>query len=174
MMGQILDSAEPLPLDALNFMRSCFPDQREHYKVEDIVGHMGYLLSGTANSYTPIQPLHASFHDFLTDKSFSGNFFVEVSKVQCDLAFASLRVMEHKLRFNICDLKSSYIPNSEDFGLEERVKRCIPPHLSYSCLCKFSASSSSLSDSDWLPVPFMCSPLELPSLCMSASVRVSP
>jgi len=84
-MGQILDSAEPLPLDALNFMRSCFPDQREHYKVEDIVGHMGSLLSGTANSYTPIQPLHASFHDFLTDKSFSGNFLSKFRRCNATL-----------------------------------------------------------------------------------------
>ncbi|KAG1814191.1 hypothetical protein EV424DRAFT_1541489 [Suillus variegatus] len=55
---------------------------------------MGSLLSGTTNSCTLIRPLHASFHDFLTNKSFSGDFFVEVSKVARDLAFVSLRVME--------------------------------------------------------------------------------
>jgi hypothetical protein len=37
-----------------------------------------------------------------------------MSKVQRDLAFASLRVMERDLRFNICDMKSSYLPNSEN------------------------------------------------------------
>src|SRR5258705_10454777 len=39
--------------------------------------------------------------------------------------------MEHGLRFNMCDLTSSYLPNCEDPGLQERVKT-IPPHLSYS------------------------------------------
>jgi hypothetical protein len=62
------------------------------------------------------------------------DFFVERTKAQdCDLALASLRVMEHSLRFNICDLKSSYLPNSQDTGLPERVKTSIPAHLSYSC-----------------------------------------
>src|SRR6267154_2451303 len=133
-MEQILATAEPLPLVSLNAMRRHFPDQGNHYDVEVVINRMGSLLSGTTTtSDTPIRPLHASFSDFLTDQSCSGEFFVEVSKVQRDLAFASLRVMEDGLRFNICDLKSSYIPNSEDSGLEERVKRCIPPHLSYSC-----------------------------------------
>jgi hypothetical protein len=101
--------------------------------VEDIVEHMGSLLSGTTNSSTPIRPLHASFRDFLTDQSHSGDFFVDVSKVQHDLAFASLRVMEHGLSFNMCDLKSSYLPNSKDPGLRERVETRIPLHLSYAC-----------------------------------------
>ncbi|KAG1866800.1 hypothetical protein F4604DRAFT_2022318 [Suillus subluteus] len=93
---------------------------------------MGSLLSGTTNPDSPIRPLHASFHDFLTDKAFNEEFFIDLSKTQHDLAFASLRVMEHGLRFNICDLKSSYLPNREDPGLQERVQKCIPQHLSYS------------------------------------------
>jgi WD40 repeat protein len=68
----------------------------------------------------------------LTDKASNEEFFIDLSRAQHDLAFASLRVMEHGLRFNICDLKSSYLPNSEDSGLQERVQKCIPPHLSYS------------------------------------------
>ncbi|KIK44915.1 hypothetical protein CY34DRAFT_584968 [Suillus luteus UH-Slu-Lm8-n1] len=132
-MGQILGSAEPLPLNALNAMRSRFPDQREHYKVEVVVEHMGSLLSGTTNPSSPIRPLHASFRDFLTDKSSSGDFFVDMSNMQRDLAFASLRVMEHDLRFNMCNLKSSYLPNSEDTGLPNRVATSISSQLSYSC-----------------------------------------
>jgi hypothetical protein len=132
-MGQILGSIEPLPLDALNAMRSRFPDQREHYKVEVIVEHMGSLLSGTNNPSSPIRPLHASFRQFLTDKLSSGDFFVEMSDSQRDLAFASLGVMEHDLHFNMCNLKSSHLPNSEDIGLQDRVATCIPSHLSYSC-----------------------------------------
>ncbi|KIK34106.1 hypothetical protein CY34DRAFT_38345, partial [Suillus luteus UH-Slu-Lm8-n1] len=135
-MGQILGSAEPLPLDALNAMRSRFPDQGERYKVEVIVEHMGSLLSGTTNRSLPIRPLHASFREFLTEESSklsSGDFFVDLSKSQRDLAFASLGVMEHDLRFNMCNLKSSYLSNSKDIGLQDRVATCISSHLSYSC-----------------------------------------
>ncbi|KAG2065516.1 hypothetical protein BDR04DRAFT_950391, partial [Suillus decipiens] len=116
-MGQILGMAEPLPLTSLNAMRRHFPMREDHFDVELVVNSMGSLLSGTANADSPIGPLHASFRDFLTDKPSSKEFFIDLSKVQRDLAFASLRVMEHGLRFNICDLKSSYLPNSEDPGL---------------------------------------------------------
>jgi hypothetical protein len=131
-MGQILGTAEPLPLASLNVMRDRFPTQEDRFEVEDVVKSMGSLLSGTTNTDSPIRPLHASFRDFLTDERSSGEFFIELSKAQHDLAFASLRVMKDGLRFNICDLKSSYLPNSEDPGLQERVKKCILPHLSYS------------------------------------------
>jgi WD40 repeat protein len=132
-MGQILASVEPFRLDALNKMRSHFPDKGERYKVEVVVHYMGSLLSGTTNPSSPIRPLHASFREFLTDRSSSGDFFVDLSKSQHDLAFASLGVMEHDLRFNMCNLKSSHLPNSKDIGLQDRVTTSIPSHLSYSC-----------------------------------------
>lgn len=89
-MGQILGMVEPLPMDSLNAMRSRFADVGEHYNVEIVVGHMGSLFSGTTEPSIPIRPLHASFRDFLTDQSHSGEFFVDASKGQQDLAFASL------------------------------------------------------------------------------------
>jgi WD40 repeat protein len=131
-MGQILSTAEPLPLASLNAMRRHFPTREDNFDVELVIKNMGPLLSGTTNPDSRIRPLHTSFHDFLTDERFSQEFFIDLSKAQRDLAFASLRVMEHGLRFNICDLKSSYLPNSEDAGLQERIQKCIPPHLSYS------------------------------------------
>jgi hypothetical protein len=134
-MGQILGTAEPLPLGSLNAMRHHFPKQEDHFDMSLMIKCMGSLLSGTTNPDSPIRPLHASFHDFLTDKQSSGDFFIDLSKAQRDLAFASLRVMtsmKDGLRFNICDLKSSYLPNSEDPGLQERIQKGISPHLSYS------------------------------------------
>ncbi|KAG2066758.1 hypothetical protein BDR04DRAFT_1029204, partial [Suillus decipiens] len=131
-MGQILSTAEPLTLACLNAMRHHFPTREDDFDVELVVKSMGSLLSGTTNPDSPIRPLHASFRDFLTDQSSSKEFFIDLSKAQRDLAFASLRVMRHGLRFNMCDLKSSYLPNKEDPGLQERVQKCIPLHLSYS------------------------------------------
>jgi hypothetical protein len=132
-MGQILGTAEPLPLASLNAMRCYFPTRDDNFDVKVVVKSMGSLLSGTTNPGSPILPLHASFRDFLTDKSSSGDFFIDLSKAQRDLAFASLLMMQHGLRFNICDLKSSYLPNNEDPGLQERVQKYISQHLSYSC-----------------------------------------
>jgi hypothetical protein len=145
-IGQIFSMSEPLPFDSLNAMRDCFPNHKKHYNV-DIIQHMGSLLSGTTDSRIPVKPLHASFQEFLTHKPSSGDFFVDVTKAQHhDLALASLRVMEHGLRFNICDLKSSYLPNHEDVGLPQRVKTSISPHLSYSC--RFWGTHVQTSDFD--------------------------
>lgn len=127
-MRQILGTKEPLPIESLNAMRAHFPNPEEHYKVDDIVKQMGSLLSGTTNSSTPVRPLHATFCDFLTHKSCDKDFFVDTSEVQNYLSFASLRVMK-KLSFNICDFKTSYIPNCSDIGLQERVKKKHPPAL---------------------------------------------
>jgi len=132
-MGQILALLDPLPKAALTAMRLHLPRVDSPYTVDDIIGSMGSLITGTVDGQTPIRPLHTSFYDFLTDKSRSKKFFVDVSSVQSDFAFASLRVMEHELRFNICSLESSYLPNSAVPGLEERVKASISAELSYSC-----------------------------------------
>jgi hypothetical protein len=104
-MGQILGTAEPLPLTSLNAMRRHFPMRDDNFDVEVVLKSMGSLLSGTTSLDSPIRPLHASFRDFLTDKSSSREFFIDLSEAQRNLAFASLGVMEHGLRFNMSGLK---------------------------------------------------------------------
>jgi len=132
-MGQIIASFEPLSISALNAMRLHFPSGYGIYRVEEVIGPMGSLVAGTADSQTPVRPLHASFYDFLTDESRSNKFYVDTSLVKGGLAFASMGVMEHGLCFNICSLESSYLPNYAILDLSERVKKFIPPQLSYSC-----------------------------------------
>jgi len=44
--------------------------------------------------------------------------------------------MQTGLCFNICQLETSYLPNSEVTNLDWQVHECIPAHLSYACrLC---------------------------------------
>jgi hypothetical protein len=74
-MRQILGTTEPLPLASLNAMRHHFPGAAEPDGVGVMVKSLGSLLSGTTTqSSIPIRPLHASFRDFLTDQSQSGEF----------------------------------------------------------------------------------------------------
>ena len=98
-----------------------------------IVAPMAALLSGATDPSVPIRPLHASFAEFLTDRDRSGEFFINVRLIHNDLAFASLSTMKQRLKFNICCLTSSYLPNSGVSDLDDRVKNCIPPELAYSC-----------------------------------------
>ena len=76
-MEQILGSAEPLPLASLTSMRHYFIDEAlQKIEVNTIIKPMGALLSGTTDSSVVIRPLHASFSEFLTDKTRSGEFFI--------------------------------------------------------------------------------------------------
>ncbi|OJA13982.1 hypothetical protein AZE42_04599 [Rhizopogon vesiculosus] len=122
-ISQILASREPLPKIALTSMRQRFLQVDSDYNVDDVIGPMGWLITGTISSQTPIRPLYAFFYDFLTNKSRSDKFFIDVSAVENDLEFASLRVMGHELRFNICSLGSSHWPNSvvHNLGTNERL-----------------------------------------------------
>ena len=131
-MAQILGTAEPLPLASLNTMRHQFAHVRKT-DINTIIRPLGALLSGTTDPTATIQPLHASFPEFLMDENRSGEFFVDISHIHNDLAFASLGVMKDGLQFNICRLPTSYLPNSEIYDLAERVKKYISPELSYSC-----------------------------------------
>ena len=133
LMRQILHTLEPLPMEDLHVMRKCFPREDDHFRIAIILDFMGSLLSGVTDRTMPVRPLHASFYDFLTDQSRSGDYFVGEADIQVDIAVASLRVLHGGLCFNICDLQSSYLLNSEVLDLAERVKANIPPHLSYSC-----------------------------------------
>lgn len=132
-MRQIMWTLEPLSLASLNTMRRAFIDRADQFKVEIILTSMASLLSGIADISIPVRPLHSSFYDFLTDEKRSEKFHVDVSNVHTNLAYASLRTMQEGLRFNICKLESSYKRNSEISHLAERIKECIPDHLSYSC-----------------------------------------
>ena len=133
LMRQILNTLEPLPMDGLHVMRKYFPRESDHFRIGIILDFMGSLLSGVTDRSMPVRPLHASFFDFLTDQSRSGDYFVGEYDIQMDIAVASLRLLRGDLRFNICGLQSSYLLNSEVPDLAKRVEAKIPPHLSYSC-----------------------------------------
>jgi len=131
-MRQILWTQEPLPMELLNAMWRNFPNN-DFSDVEVILDPMGALLSGIAGVSTPVHALHASFYNFLTDPVWSMEFAIKMEDVHCQLAWACVQVMQTGLCFNICQLETSYLPNSKVTGLDWRVPKYIPAHLSYAC-----------------------------------------
>ncbi|KIK24627.1 hypothetical protein PISMIDRAFT_678019 [Pisolithus microcarpus 441] len=131
-MQQVLFTAVPLPIDALNEMRSHFPCEEDRYDVAVVLAFMTSLVCGVVDRSSLVQLLHASFHDFLTDPAKGGIYFVGAPEMH-DLAFASLEILCNGLQFNICGLESSYLSNAEVLDLQERVTKNISPPLSYSC-----------------------------------------
>ncbi|KAG6327666.1 hypothetical protein ID866_11423, partial [Astraeus odoratus] len=132
-MRQILWALEPLSMDSLNALREGFPCEADRYDIGIVLESMGSLLSGISKRSALVRALHSSFHDFLTDASRSGEFYIEKANIDVDMAFASFHIMWQDLRFNICNLETSYLPNSDIVDLDQRIRDNISHHLSYSC-----------------------------------------
>lgn len=111
-MRQILGSFEPLSIDTLNMMRRFDSSTDKPRDISDIVKGLGSLLSNVtpSESALPVAPLHTSFRDFLTNKTQSGDFYVNLDNVHVEFASATLQTMQAQLRFNICKLET-YFPD---------------------------------------------------------------
>jgi len=135
-MGQLLAAFEPLSIHSLTALRR-YPhgDRDDDESVIAIVRHLGSLLSNVTSidQTLPIVPLHTSFRDFLTDEEMSGDFYINLGEAHHQLAHSSLGLMLHDLKFNICNIESSYLPNSKISDLQSRIKEHIPPALFYAC-----------------------------------------
>lgn len=128
-MGGIMAAKEPLPISSHSSL------QEDANAVQEIVKPLGSLLHGIDHADTPIRALHASFFDFLRDEKRSKQFFVDSTYPEHDQKFvrSCLRIMKNELRFNICNLETSYLRNTDIKDLQARMKQYITPHLSYAC-----------------------------------------
>ena len=134
-MGQLLAGCEPLSIESLTTLRQHLRDPDYDDSVVAIVKCLGSLMSNATSSDTtlPIVPLHTSFRDFLTDKTSSGSFYINLAEAHSEVAYSCLDLMVEKLRFNICHLESSYLPNDQVPDLQSRIDRYIPLALNYAC-----------------------------------------
>jgi AAA ATPase domain len=128
-LGRVLAAHEALSISSLMEL-GCEDD---YVDVTLVIHPLGSLLSGVARQNVAVRPLHTSFRDFLTDATRSKQFFIDVSLHHSRLTLACMRVMRRELRFNICNLKTSHVRNTDVHDLTERVVEAISPHLSYSC-----------------------------------------
>ncbi|KAK7005535.1 WD40 repeat-like protein [Favolaschia claudopus] len=71
----------------------------------------------------PVRTLHASFGDFLVKSRFRDPWFSDVAKVKKNIASGCFAVLEKYLKFNICQLPDSDLPNPQNVHL--------PPALTY-------------------------------------------
>jgi uncharacterized membrane protein (DUF373 family) len=94
-----------------------------------------------------VRVYHISFLDFSSKKSRCLDFFMDASELHLVMATGCLEIMENGsrnarrqktvpsgLKFNICKLETSHIPNSQVTDLNERIAKFISPELRYSCV----------------------------------------
>ncbi|KAG8756863.1 hypothetical protein FRC11_004956, partial [Ceratobasidium sp. 423] len=77
--------------------------------------------------------LHASFPDFMFSNERSGLYLCDVPEHSQLLAQRCFLVMKQQLRFNICELSCSFLPDAEVKRIEERIESKISPTLAYAC-----------------------------------------
>ncbi|KAG8792873.1 hypothetical protein FRC12_004601 [Ceratobasidium sp. 428] len=90
----------------------------------------------------PVLALHASFAEYILNQSRSRELFCDQSIHSSLFTQLCFGTMQKSLRFNICDLESSFVLDADVPDLQNRVARAILPHLFYACqhwsdyLCK--------------------------------------
>ncbi|EJF57233.1 WD40 repeat-like protein, partial [Dichomitus squalens LYAD-421 SS1] len=129
-MAQMLCASSPLSVESLaEICRLATGAQEDEVNV--LVKDMGSLLSGIYIKKSPIRPHHTSFRDFLTDKGRSKEWFVDLAAGHPVMALGCFRVMNNRLSFNICRLKTSHTLNRDIADLEARLSISVPQSLSY-------------------------------------------
>ncbi|KZS87696.1 WD40 repeat-like protein [Sistotremastrum niveocremeum HHB9708] len=129
-LGRALCVRTPLPVSDLIALRA--PSEKPE-TTDTILKWMGSVLTGVSpGSQGRVQAFHTSFRDFLFDKHRSGIFFIDPPTHHLSLAKACLTVLNKELRFNICELETSYMarhPNADVFG--DRIRQHISGPLLY-------------------------------------------
>ncbi|KAG9122789.1 hypothetical protein FRC07_000678, partial [Ceratobasidium sp. 392] len=80
-----------------------------------------------------VSTLHASFPDYIRSPSRSNRFHRDEAKHSNLLAEMCFEAMKQMLRFNMCDLESSYVLDDQVPDMQIRIGRSISSHLFYAC-----------------------------------------
>ncbi|KAG8864181.1 hypothetical protein FRC20_010319 [Serendipita sp. 405] len=77
--------------------------------------------------------LHPTFREFLEDRRQAGTFHIDITDAHELMIKGCLKTMERELRFNICQLESSFTRNKDVLDFKERVSNYISEQLQYCC-----------------------------------------
>ncbi|KAB5589390.1 vegetative incompatibility protein HET-E-1 [Ceratobasidium theobromae] len=86
-----------------------------------------------SRSGSTVTTFHASFPGFMFDQFRSSRFFCDEVKHNQFLARRCFELMKEQLRFNICNLESSFVRDKDVKDLDDRIEKYISPVLSYAC-----------------------------------------
>ncbi|KAG9122071.1 hypothetical protein FRC07_001695, partial [Ceratobasidium sp. 392] len=124
----VVCAMEPLPVDGLAHILELRSTEQARRVIEPLRS-----VLNLDESTGLVSTLHASFPDYLFDASRSGDFSCDRAVHNQRLARTCFETMNNLLKFNICDLQSSFVLDQDVPNLAIRVDRAVPPHLFYAC-----------------------------------------
>ncbi|KAI5120284.1 hypothetical protein M0805_005341 [Coniferiporia weirii] len=135
-LGVIASTARnrALPEDALVRLLSSAGHDVGLEVLKETIDHLQAVLYRDGSKDDAIRVCHPSFLDFINSQSRSKKYWTEPAPLESILAVRCLEIMVSELKFNICELESSFIPNADVTDMQDRIHRCIPQYLQYSCL----------------------------------------
>ncbi|KAI5117713.1 hypothetical protein M0805_006517 [Coniferiporia weirii] len=139
----------PLPEDALFEFLVAVQDDLSQIVVKNTIDKLQAVLYRDESRNGAIRVCHPSFLDFMNTEMRSHEYWTEPTSMDSIMATRCLEVMLTQLKFNICDLETSHLPNDKIQDLHNKITKHIPQHLQYSCLYWMDhLASSSLDASD--------------------------
>ena len=82
----------------------------------------------------PIRIHHASLYDYLVSADCNTQgWHIDEERGKTEISLCCFDLMKKQLRFNICNLETSFAMNENVLHLQERVQENIPPSLQYVC-----------------------------------------
>ncbi|KAG9084391.1 hypothetical protein FS749_005265 [Ceratobasidium sp. UAMH 11750] len=128
MLYTVLCAREPMSIETLAQLLKCEGTDEARQGIEPLrsVLHVSDVRE-------MVSTLHASFPDYLRDRERSGRFWCDEAthhELIAERCFDAMRIL---LRFNICRLESSFVPDEDVPDITNRIEKAIPSHLFYAC-----------------------------------------
>ncbi|KAF4612642.1 hypothetical protein D9613_011794 [Agrocybe pediades] len=124
----VVCAMEPLSTQTLSVLLAF-----KHEEVENTLSRFKSVLHVQEGPTGVVSILHASFPDFMFDKSRSLHFHCNPGDFHMELSSFCFDVMGKELRFNICGLETSFLFDSDVPDLQQKIERNISDALFYSC-----------------------------------------
>ncbi|KAH7341263.1 WD40-repeat-containing domain protein [Rhizoctonia solani] len=122
----VIGAREPLTIPALTELI----DLQNAEAVQRALLPLQSVLRVSADAKV-VTALHASFPDFMLSVERSGRFYCDMSKQNTYMASRCFEIMQKSLKFNICNLETSWCLDQDVSGLQARADEAISPGLFY-------------------------------------------
>ncbi|KAJ6553243.1 WD40-repeat-containing domain protein, partial [Mycena capillaripes] len=126
-LSTILQLFEPLDSTSLGALLELDPEE-----LNGILLPLSAVIHVPDTSGAAVKIRHLSFREFMMSHV-RQEVRCGTESQQQSLTSALLKLMYKELKFNICDLPTSYLQNVDITDLQNRLDKCIPHHLRYAC-----------------------------------------